>query len=203
MGAAATEDEFRQLSSDYYEKTRSVVIGLRRIVDWAGTQSDLDAERIGVVGFSVGAIVAAMALGRDPRFDAGVMAMGASKFGEVFATCDGKPGRVRDTIMARFDWSIEQYQSIFDELFKPGDPEKYRGRYQPEKLLIVEASLDNCMSNSAREALWDATGEPARIKLLARHKMAFLSMTPISLNFTTKKIYSFFEGQLEIAVEQD
>ena len=101
--------------------------------------------------------------------------------------------------MERFDWSIAQYQAIFDELFKPGDPEKFRGRYQPEKLLIVEASLDNCMSKSAREALWDATGEPARIKLLARHKMAFLSMTPIALNFTTRKIYDFLEEQLQIS----
>jgi predicted esterase len=199
MKAAASEEEFVQLSSDYYEKIVSVVIGLRHIVDWAKAESDLDANRIGVTGFSMGAIVAAIALGRDPRFRAGVLVMGAGNPGEVFATCDGKPGAVRDTIMDRFDWSIEQYQAIFDELFKPGDPEKFRGRYQPEKLLIVEASLDNCMSKAAREALWDATGEPERIKLLARHKMAFLSMTPLSLNYTTRKIYTFLERQLDIS----
>jgi predicted esterase len=203
MKAATTEEEFVRLSNDYYEKTRAIVIGLRQIADWAATESDLDADRIGMTGFSIGAIIAAMALGRDPRFRAGVLVMGAGTPGEVFATCDGKPGAVRDTIMERFDWSIEQYQSIFDELFKPGDPEKFRGRYQPDRLLIVEASLDNCMSESSREALWDATGEPARIKLLARHKMAFLSMTPISLNFTTRKVYSFLERQLAISDEPD
>jgi predicted esterase len=199
MKAASTEEEFVRLSTDYYEKTRSIVIGLRRIVDWASTEVDLDTDRIGVTGFSMGAIVAAMALGRDPRFRAGALVMGAGTPGEVFATCDGKPGAVRDTIMARFDWSIDQYQAIFDDLFKPGDPEKFRGRYKPEQLLIVEASLDNCMSKNAREALWDATGEPERIKLLARHKMAFLSMTPISLNYTTRKIYTFLERQLDIS----
>jgi hypothetical protein len=55
------------------------------------------------------------------------------------------------------------------------------------------------MSKAAREALWDATGEPERIKLLARHKMAFLSMTPLSLNYTTRKIYTFLERQLDIS----
>jgi hypothetical protein len=199
MKAAQTEEDFVQLSRADYEKTRATVISLRQIVDWAKSESDLDADRVGVTGFSMGAIVAAMALGRDPRFRAGVLVMGAGNPGEVFATCDGKPGAVRDEIMERFDWSLEEYQAIFDELFKPGDPEKFRGRYQPEKLLIVEASLDNCMSKSSREALWDATGQPERIKLLARHKMAFLSMTPISLNYATRKIYSFLDSQLEIS----
>jgi hypothetical protein len=199
MKAATTEEQFIQLSRAGYEKTRATVIGLRQIVDWVKSESDLDADRIGVAGFSVGAIVAAMVLGRDPQFRAGVLVMGAAKFGEVFATCDGKIGAVRDEIMERFDWSLGEYQAVFDELFEPADPENFRGRYQPERLLIVEASLDNCMSKAAREALWDATGQPERIKLLARHKMAFLSMTPISLNYTTRKIYTFLDRHLDIS----
>lgn len=202
MKDAATEQEFIELSRLYYEKTWLNVIELSRMVEWAESETDLDAGRIGITGFSMGAIVAAMTLGRDQRFRAGVLAMGAGKFGEVFATCNGKPGDVRDAIMTRFDWTRDQYQAIFDELFQPVSPESFRGRYQPEKLLIVEASLDNCMSSSAREALWQATGQPERIRLLARHKPAFLSMTPVGFHYTTRQIYRFLARQLQISTDR-
>ena len=201
MRAAATEQEFVELSEHYYERTRLNVIGLRRMMEWAESTSDLDAERIGITGFSMGAIVAAMTLGRDQRFRAGVLVMGAGNPGEVFATCDGRPGEVRDTIMPRFDWTRDQYQEIFDELFRAGNPEKYRGKYQPEKLLIIEAALDNCMSPAAREALWQATGQPERIRLFARHKPAFMSMTPLAFNYGTRKIYEFLAKQLQISAD--
>ncbi len=196
MAAAPTEDAFIQIARDMTGRVMDTVIGIRQLVDWAAAQDEVDPDQIGLVGFSMGAIVAAMALGADDRFAAGVLMMGAAKPGEVFATCNGYPGEVRSAIRERFGWSQERYQGLFEELFAPGDPARFAGRYQPERLLIMDGAFDDCMSREARRSLWEITGRPERLVFLGRHKGAFLALTPLAFNMAGKKIHAFLSTTL-------
>jgi pimeloyl-ACP methyl ester carboxylesterase len=196
MAAAPTEDAFIQIAGDMAGRVMDTVITIRQLLDWAELQDEVDPNQIGLVGFSMGAIVAAMALGADQRFASGVLMMGAARPGEVFATCNGFPGGVRDAIMERFGWSLERYQSLFEALFAPGDPASFAGRYDPARLLIMDGAFDDCMSKDARRALWEATGRPERVVFLGRHKGAFLSLTPLAFNTAGKKIYTFLNDTL-------
>lgn len=200
MAAAPTEEAFVQISRDMTGRVMDTVIAIRQLLDWAQLQYEVDPDQIGLVGFSMGAIVAAMALGADQRFAGGVLMMGAGKPGEVFATCNGFPGEVRAAITERFGWSQARYQALFEELFAPGDPANFVGRYQPERLLIMDGAFDDCMSRDARRALWETTGRPERLVFLGRHKGAFLSLTPLALNTAGKKIHAFLNKSL--AAEQ-
>ena len=201
MAAAPTEEAFVELATQMTGRVLDMVIAIRQLLDWAKVQAEIDGSQIGVVGFSLAAIVAAIVLGVDDRFAAGVLMMGAAKPGEVLATCNGHPGKVRKAILDRFDWSRDRYQALFQELFTVGDPVGLTGRYRPERLLIIDSAFDNCMSRGARQALWEATGRPERIRYLGRHKSAFLALTPIMLNMAGKKIHAFMDQTLAGAHE--
>ena len=193
---APTEQAFIQLASDMTGRVIDTVITLRQLLDWIEQQPEIDPDQIGLVGFSMGAIVAAITLGVDSRLAGAVLMMGAAKTGHVFATCNGYPGEVRKAVMERFGWSVERYQQLFDKLFENGDPALFAHRYRPESLLIIDGAFDGCMSREARNALWQATGKPEKVSYLSQHQWSFLSLTPLALNVAGKKIHDFLDETL-------
>lgn len=58
-----TEAELLQGVQRCVTRFRNAVLNIRRLIDWAETVDEIDAARIGVVGFSVGASVANVAMG--------------------------------------------------------------------------------------------------------------------------------------------
>ena len=197
---APTEARFVELSQQMTGRVADAVIGIRQLVDWAHANTDLE---VSVVGFSMSAMVAAIAMGVEDRIASGVLMMGAGNPGEVFATCNGKLERVRDAILERFGWSQERYRALFERLFASGDPRNFAGRYDAQNILIIDGMFDGCMSRQSRAALWEATGRPERMTFISNHKWSFISLTPVVLNIAGKKIYRFLsshpahdEGQL-------
>ncbi len=199
---APTEEAFIQLARDMTGRVMDTVITIRQLLDWVEQQSEIDPQQIGLVGFSMSAIVAAIALGVDDRIASGVLMMGAAKPGHVFATCNGYPGEVRKAITNRFGWSTARYQQLFDELFATGDPLVFAHRYKSESILIIDGAFDGCMSREARDALWQATGRPEKVSFLSQHQWSFLSLTPLALNVAGKKIHDFLEQSLTAAEGQ-
>ena len=77
VGDTRTEAEFFKLLEQMIGRFVGTVIDIRRVVDWAHTQSDVDPQRIALIGFSMGALVASVALANEPRLAAGVLVMAA------------------------------------------------------------------------------------------------------------------------------
>jgi pimeloyl-ACP methyl ester carboxylesterase len=197
LASAPTEEAFEEMARDSAERYRASVVDMRRLIDWAAMQPDIDASRIGFVGFSMSALVTATLLGNDPRIAAAVIMMGAANYGDIFATCHDKAGQVRDHAMQTFGWTLDQYRDFFRNLFAPADPMKYAGHYDPKKILMIDAMFDDCMPESSRAALWEVTGHPERITFLYRHRLSFYSLTPLGLNYSRRKIYRFLDEALE------
>jgi pimeloyl-ACP methyl ester carboxylesterase len=196
LSTAPTEERFIELARDSAERYRSAVVDLRRLIDWAQTQPQIDASRIAVVGFSMSALVTATLLANEPRVSAAVLMMGAANFADVFSRCGNRAGEVRDHVMQSFGWNIERYRNFFAGLFDPADPIRFEGRYDPDKILMIDAMFDDCMPESSRAALWEVTGHPARITFLYRHRSAFYSLTPLGLNVSRRQIYRFLDETL-------
>jgi len=201
LSSAPTEDQFVAMARDSAERYRSSVVDMRRLIDWAATQPDIDASRIGFVGFSMSALVTATLLGNDSRVAAAVIMMGAANYGNVFATCHDKAGQVRDHAMQTFGWTLDQYRDFFRDLFGPADPVNYAGHYDPKKILMIDAMFDDCMPESSRAELWEVTGHPERITFLYRHRISFYSLTPLGLNYSRRKIYRFLDHALDAEKE--
>ena len=166
------------------------------LVEWARQRPDTDQARMGIVGFSIGAIVASLVAGRDPRYAAVVLAMGGGELGEVLASCYGRERLVRDTAMARFGWSREEYAERVEEGLASIDPLYVAGHIDPATVLYIDARHDGCIPPASREALWEAMGRPERITIAYGHKSSFLSMTFLGLDVTTRRIVHFLDRRL-------
>lgn len=196
VAEAETEEAFHQALARFVERLRVNVVDIRRIIDWAEQQPGIDSGRIGIVGFSIGAIVASVAVANEPRLRAAVLAMGAAEPGRVLATCNGAPGQARERIMDRFGWSTDRYREAVSLHFAPLRAATRAPRTDPGRLLIFDARLDGCIPRESQDALWERMGRPERVSIFAGHKLAFLAMTPLGLNSMSSQIYRFFDEKL-------
>ncbi len=197
LSGAETDARFRQLANVTGKRMRDMVVDVRRMVDWLSAHESIDENRIGIIGFSLSAVVTALTLQHDPRLAAGVIVMGGSDPAEIFTVCDGRPGQVREAALARFGYGTEEYRSIFREGLAGGDSRDYPGRIaDPSRLLFIEAIYDDCMTQASRDGLWEALGRPERIGFRFRHRPAFYAMTPLGFNVLGGYATRFFERTL-------
>jgi poly(3-hydroxybutyrate) depolymerase len=196
LGAATDEESFQLAATDAVSRVRTMVIDVRRLIDWAETQPDIDTRRIGLIGFSLGAQIAGLIISNEPRVAVGVLVMGGANPHEILTECAGQPQIVRENILPRLEWSERQYQDTLEQLFEPVNPAQYRGRPDPARVIMFDSYYDECVPRSAREALWTAMGRPERISFLYTHKMSFLAMTPLGSNYMRREIYEFLDKAL-------
>lgn len=196
LSSAPTEEAFRALAHDSAERYRSAVIDMRRLVDWASAQPEIDPSRIAFVGFSMSALVTATLLANEPRVSAAVLMMGAARYADIFSVCGNRAGEVRNHVVRSFGWTVDEYREFFKGLFDPADPVRFPGRYDPDKILMIDAMFDDCMPESSRSALWEITGHPQRMTFLYQHRSAFYSLTPLGLNVSRREIYRFLDDTL-------
>ena len=202
LSHAPDEQTFVTRARDSVERFRTAIVDMQRLVDWAATRDEIDPSRIAFVGFSMSALVTTTLMANDSRIKAAVLMMGAANFADVFTNCGDRVAEVRVHAMRDFGWSLERYHAFFDEQFSPADPSRFRGHYDPDKFLMIDAMFDDCMPESARAALWDITGHPERVTIMYRHRSSFYSLTPLGLNFSRRHIYRFLDRKLDAEREK-
>lgn len=193
---AQSEAGFRELFLANVQRIYDMIVDLRRLLDWLETQPKVDPQRIALVGFSIGASVASLAMAHDSRFAAGVFSMGGAHPVEIFLTCSDHPALVRDTALKRFGWSVDEYQEFLEMALADLDPADYAGTFAPERILVVQAGSDGCVPEASREDFWLALGRPRRITIPSTHKVAFLALTPLGFSYLARKIYDFLDEAL-------
>ncbi len=175
LRGAKTEAEFMAMARDSAERYRSAVVDMRRLIDWAATQPEIDAD-----AHRVRRLQHERARHRDAARQRlahrrrGVHDGRRALRGRVREL--RRPGRARSaTIRCKtFGWTLDQYRNFFAGLFDPADPTMYAGHYDPDKILMIDTMFDDCMPESARAALWEVTGRPERITLLYHHRTRVL-----------------------------
>ena len=194
---AADPEEFMRLWSITAQAEHNTIIDIRRTIDWAVARPEVDADRIAVIGFSRGAITAAVTAANDDRLAAAVLVMGGAHPHRALASCPMLRGEgVQKKVQRQFGWTLEEFADRLEPLYRDLDPASYSGLADPTRILIVEATKDKCIRADAREALWLAMGQPRRIQIPYGHKMAFLSMTPVGAKWLQKEIWSFLQETL-------
>lgn len=196
MQAIANEREFIAMTEQMVKRVQTHVIDIRRAIDWAEMQPGIDRNRIGIIGFSLGATVASLVAENEPRIGASVLAMGGANINEMFATCFGRAEETRKIIIGRLGWTHDIFEQKLAGPLTPINPASFPGKVDPKRVIIFDAAYDTCIPESGREALWQAMGKPERITWPYNHKMAFLTMSPLGFNTMRRKIYNFLESTL-------
>jgi dienelactone hydrolase len=194
---AADESEFLELWREAVERQRVTIVDVRRLVDWVERRPEIDSARIGLIGFSLGAVVAGTIATQEPRLAAVVTVMGGSDLHSIIANCDGKRATsVQAKAAESFGWDREELAARLEPITSVLDPANYPNRVDPRRVLMIDAQRDKCVPESARQDLWLALGKPERISMNYDHAPAFYSMTPLGFNWMRRRIWEFFEARL-------
>ncbi len=196
MKSASTEQQLMATFRRMAKRVRTHVIDIRRSIDWLEQQPDVDPDHIGLVGFSMAAMVSSLVVANEPRVAATVLAMGGANLHEMFATCFGRAEQARKIIMSRFGWTKEIFQKKLEKPVSPINPVRFAGSVDPKRVLMFEAKYDTCIPKTGRDALWQAMGRPKRVTWPYGHKMSFIMMTFLGLNRMRREIYDFLEATL-------
>jgi len=197
------EDEFMELWAEGIQQEINTLVDMRRLVDWAEDQQEIDSDHIGLVGFSHGAMFAPTLAAQEPRISATALVMGGAHPPRVIAQCIGaRTEGVQIWAETTFGWSRNEMEERLEPLYGPMDPARYPDRVDPAMILIIEAGKDECVPESCRDDLWEAMGRPERYIINANHRHSFYTMTPLNLNWARKRIWDFFESRLLAPKEQ-
>jgi len=195
--AATDESEFLELWHEAVDRQRVTIVDVRRLIDWAEKRPEIDADRVALVGFSLGAFVAGTIATQEPRLAATVSVMGGSHLHSVIATCDGKRAtRVQATASENFGWDREELAAKLEPINSVVDAANYPNRVDPKSILIIEANRDKCIPEESREDFWLALGKPERISMNYDHAPAFYSMTPLGFSWMRRQVWDFLELRL-------
>lgn len=198
---AETDDEeaVLELFRQGIERERITVIDIRRLIDWAEQRPEIDATRVGLVGFSRSAIVAGIVATQDERLTATVLMMGGAHPDQIIAQCDGvRTSAVHENVQRRFGWDQDELERQIHDLFAVVDSANYPDRVDPATVLIFEAGKDECIPESSREALREAMGGPKVFSIDRKHRRAFLDITPLGGNWLCHRTWDFLQERFDI-----
>ena len=181
---AAMKPRLSNLTPDeWFTGYQMAVTDVRRIVDWAGQNGHTDSRQITVIGLSLGAFIASMAMGIDPRIKAGVFIVHGGNTGKMMQTNNvsrfGKRYRVPDK---EYEENQKNYASYLTEVANKGfenatpaqrtyliDPLTYAPMLKGRPVLMINARWDEIIPQEASLDFWKACGECERVIFPATH----------------------------------
>jgi dienelactone hydrolase len=133
---------------------RQAVHDVRRAACWLATRPEIDPNRVGVSGISLGGIVSALVVAIDPAIHQGAFLLAGGDLSSIlwsmpeaarYRTLWIESGRTRADLKAMTD---------------PYDPLTYAGRLKGKTLLFIAGNVDEVVPPSATAQLWEAAGKP-------------------------------------------
>ena len=115
---------------------------------------DVDPQRLGVAGISLGGIVSSLAAAVDPAINQGAFLLAGGDLSAIlWGMPEGAPyreawlesGRTRDDLKALTD---------------PFDPLTYANRLAGKRLLLIAGKVDEVVPPASTLLLWEAAGRP-------------------------------------------
>lgn len=156
----------RMVSEDPRETVagmRQAVLDIRRGAAWLAAQEEIDADRLGIFGISLGGITGALALAIEPKLKMGCLMLAGGDVAKV-AWDDARLAKLRDRWLQAGGTKEE-----FFELWKSIDPVTYAERARGKRMLMLNARHDEIIPPACTESLWRALGQPEIVWYEAGH----------------------------------
>lgn len=125
---------------------------VRRALDLLVAQPEVDAERIGLMGYSLGAIMGSITTAVEPRIDTAVLVVGGA---------DWKTLLTQSTERDAAKWRAGgEEQKAALSLLEPIDPKNFAAHIAPRPVLMINGTQDRIIPRAAAESLFEAAKEP-------------------------------------------
>jgi dienelactone hydrolase len=146
---------------------RQGVLDCRCAAAWLASRPEVDAERLGMVGTSLGSFLTALTSANEPRIKNVCMLLGGG--GLVDAYYDHPKARPVTEWIDRLGG-----KNFVKKLIAPVDPITYAAQLKGKHLLMIAARKDEIVPPKAATQLWEATGRQRIVWLDAGHVTAGL-----------------------------
>jgi cephalosporin-C deacetylase-like acetyl esterase len=136
------------------------IIDVRRGIDYLQLRPHINPHRIGVLGFSLGALIGADAMGIDYRIRAGVFISGGGNVGSILKHLSQNSPSARER-MSGFNWNVA---SMF---LTAVDPLTFASHIAPRPVLMQNGMDDNIVVPTCAKALYHAisSGKGSRVQI--------------------------------------
>ncbi|HQK96192.1 MAG TPA: alpha/beta fold hydrolase [Armatimonadota bacterium] len=148
------------------------IVDCRRAVDYVLTLGQVDPQRIGFVGGSMGAILGAVFCAVEPRVSCCVLVVGGADWGVMV-----EKSMIGVALRARAAEPIDPDQ--VREALAPVDPLHFVGHISPRPVLFQNGTKDIIVPVEANKLLIEACGEPKEVDWYdAGHALPPLKLIP-------------------------
>lgn len=147
----------RFLSADLQRSVsamRQGVCDVRRASAWLADQPEVDPERLGVTGISLGGIVSSLAASVDPNIREACLLLAGGGLADVL-------WEMPEAARYRALWiAAGRTREDLAALTRPYDPVTYAPGLVGKRVLMLNANVDEVIPPRAALALWEAAGRP-------------------------------------------
>ncbi|HEY8503371.1 MAG TPA: prolyl oligopeptidase family serine peptidase [Gemmataceae bacterium] len=151
---------------------RQTVLDCRCAAAWLAARPEIDPERLGIVGTSLGSFMSALTAAMEPRLRRVALLLGGGGLVDAFYD------HPRAGWFRRFNELLGGSKERLAELIAPVDPLTYADRLARRRLLMIAARRDEIVPPSAAEALWKAAGRQKIVWFDTTHYGAVLYLLP-------------------------
>jgi cephalosporin-C deacetylase-like acetyl esterase len=162
----------RMISEDPRETVvgmTQAVLDIRRATAWLASRGEVDADRLGITGISLGGIMSALAAAGEPRLKNVAIFLGGGNFAEIlWANETDRAQAFRKRWLA-----AGETRETFCEIVNQIDPMTYGHLLKGRRVLMIAGKEDEIIPPRSAEALWESIGrEPELVWLDAGHYTA-------------------------------
>lgn len=169
-----TDDAHKTLESAQ-QLLRHYVIDVRRSIDWLASRQEVDPQRIGIMGISLGAIVASLVMEVDNRVQAGVFLLGGGDVAGIIETSQEKSLiKFRQRVIEHEGLDPVTFKEAAARALKPVDPISYADRLDPNRVLMINGYFDQVIHRDYVRAFWETAGRPELVFIPTGHYSAGL-----------------------------
>ncbi len=141
---------------------RQTVLDCRLAAAWLASRPEVDADRLGLVGTSLGSLIGANVAAAEPRLKNICLVLPAG--GLVDAFFDHPRAKPYLPLI-----EVLGGREGLKKIIAPADPITYAEQLKEKNLLMIAASRDDVLPPSAAKALWEATGKQKILWFDATH----------------------------------
>lgn len=133
---------------------RQGVCDVRRSAAWLASRPEIDSNKIGVTGISLGGIVSAVAAAVDPAISRAALLLAGGNLADIL-------WRLPEAARYRALW-LESGRTKADlaAVTEPFDPLTYASRLAGKRVMMIAGNADEVIPPACARALWEAAGKP-------------------------------------------
>jgi dienelactone hydrolase len=136
------------------QSMRQAICDVRRAAAWLACRREVDPDKLGVTGISLGGIIASVAAAVDPALNRAAFLLAGGNLAKILWV-------MPEGAKYRAAW-LESGRKFDDlkALTDPFDPVTYAGRLIGKRVMMIAGKVDEVVPPEATRALWKAAGRP-------------------------------------------